>query len=178
MNLIASRYARALFEAASAADAVDAIAGDLSRLDQALEHAGLRALIMEPDTPRKRRAKVLHDLVTEAHQLTKNLIDALLARRRWEILGDLSTAFDALVRVARGTETGIVESPFPLDDEQMAALASTASRLSGKQVTLELVIAAELLGGVRLRVGNTLYDCSVATALEDLERQLMSVPIT
>lgn len=177
MNLIASRYARALFEVASAADAVDAVAGDLHRLDQALEKAGLRAQIMEPDTPVKRRAEYLHDLVDRAHQLTRNLIDVLLARRRWQILGDLSAAYDALVRLARGEEIGLVESPYALDDQQMAALASTASRLSGKKVTLELVIAPELLGGVRLRVGNTLYDSSVATALEELERQLMAVSI-
>jgi len=177
MSLIASRYARALFEAASAARAIDAVGEDLGRLEQALENVGLRAQIMEPVTPAELRARTMRELASGAHQLTRNLVEVLLARRRWEILGDLLPAFEALVRVSRGEEVGVVESPHPLDAEQLAALASTASGLSGKKVSLEQSIVPELLGGLRLRVGNTLYDSSVATALEDLERQLMAVPI-
>ena len=47
----------------------------------------------------------------------------------------------------------------------------------GKNVTLEVAVNPDLIGGVRLRLGNTLYDGSVATVLEELERALMEAPL-
>ncbi|MHC5063476.1 MAG: ATP synthase F1 subunit delta [Planctomycetota bacterium] len=177
MSLIANRYARALYESASGKEAVEKVQGDLAKLGEALQDEALRALILDPDIPASKRAELLRKLVAEAHVLTRSLIDVLIHRRRFEILDDIPAAYAALVREQRGEELGIVESAQALVEDQLARLEERASKLSGKKVTLEQVTNPELIGGVRLRVGNTLYDSSVASALEELERQLLEVPI-
>ena len=72
---------------------------------------------------------------------------------------------------------GILETPRPLSDAEVASLATLASSLSGLKVTLAVKDNPDLIGGVRLRVGNTLYDGSVQAALQQLEKQLLAVPI-
>jgi F0F1-type ATP synthase delta subunit len=59
----------------------------------------------------------------------------------------------------------------------MAALTGLAARLSGKKVTLTQVLAPELLGGVRLRLGNVLYDGSVLASLQQMQDRLLQASI-
>ena len=82
-----------------------------------------------------------------------------------------------MMRAARGEVEGEVETPKPLDQDQLADLEKAASQTFGKRVSLSMRINPDLIGGVRVRVGNTLYDGSIETALEELERRLMEAPV-
>ena len=81
------------------------------------------------------------------------------------------------MRTARGKVVGVVETAKLIDEAGIKVLEAHAAKLTGKNVTLEVEFNSDLIGGVRLRLGNTLYDGSVATILEDLERSLMEAPI-
>jgi len=177
MSLLAKRYARAIFEVASERGAADAVAADLARVASALDDAALRGVLRDPKTTRGDCQRVLTRLMGDAHELSKSLLGVLLRRRREAILPELRAAFDALARDARGEIEGLVESARQLGEEQQRALGESVSKRLGKKVLLRAAVTPELLGGVRLRVGNTLYDGSVATALEELERRLMDAPI-
>ena len=72
---------------------------------------------------------------------------------------------------------GVVETARELAADEVTALEAKTSAALGQKVSLEPRVADELIGGVRIRVGNTLYDGSVATALEDLERRLKEAPL-
>ncbi len=78
---------------------------------------------------------------------------------------------------ARGEILGVLESAKSVDELAVREMEGRATRLAGKKVTLEVKVDEELIGGVRIRIGNTLYDGSVATAIEDLHRRLMDAPI-
>ena len=177
MSLLANRYARALFDAAQSSDAIDAVAGDLTTVARALADPVIRAVVLEPDTPVATRRRALEKLAENFHQLTKNLVQMLLARRRQALLTCLQPAFRRLVMEAAGEVDGLLESAAPLSEDTLRAVTSTAAALSGKTVVLTVRENPDLIGGVRLRIGNTLYDSSVATAIEELERALMSAPI-
>lgn len=178
MSLIAHRYAKALFLAATEKDAVDAVDRDLITFGAALENEEIRGILLNPDTGEDTRSKALQKLAAGGHELTRSLIGVLLRRRRVEVLPELPDAFRALVRASRNEADGVIESARELAPEQIAELEKVAARLSGKTVTLTQRVMPELLGGVRLRVANTLYDGSVATALQELEQQLMAAPLS
>ena len=72
----------------------------------------------------------------------------------------------------RGEVEGVAESAHPLGDDELKALTELASRLSGKQVVLTAAHKPELIGGVRLVVGNVLYDGSLRAALDQLQDKL------
>ncbi len=177
MTILANRYGKALFEAATAQDAVDVIGSDLSALAGALANEELRAVVLEPDTPQTVRRAALDKCVASAHQLTKNLVSVLMERRRLPILPELNGVYRDLVMASRGEVEGVVETPYPLSDEHMRSLEELALRLAGKKVQLSQKTSPDLIGGVRLRVENTLYDSSVATALDDLRQQLLNAQV-
>ena len=177
MSLLALRYAKAVFQVAEQQDAADAVDTDLARLGSALRSPEVVAAVRSPDTTTDARAKVVAILLGDAHELSKNLIGVVLKRRRQEILPDLSREYKSLLRAARGKVVGVVETAKPIDEAGIKMLEARAATLTGKNVTLEVEVNPDLIGGVRLRLGNTLYDGSVATVLEDLERSLMEAPL-
>jgi F-type H+-transporting ATPase subunit delta len=136
-----------------------------------------RALITSPDITVAERQAVLDKLCAGRTELLRNLIGVLQERRRLEVLFDLYPAYRALVMAARGEVEGIVESAHPIDAGELAALTTLAGRLSGMKVRLSVAERADLLGGVRLRIGNVLYDGSLRAALEQLEQKLQQAAI-
>ena len=177
MTLLAKRYATALFEVAQQAGAVDAVAQDLRRLHAALADPEVRGVVLEPDTPASARSKAADALLQGAHELSQSFVHVVLERRRQEILPGIATVFDAMLREGRGEELAVVQTARPLGPDEQRQVAAAAQALTGKSVTLEVQEAPELLGGMRLRVGNTLFDGSVATALDELRQDLLAAPI-
>ncbi len=177
MSLLTQRYAKAIFEVAEKAGAVDAVADDLARLSSTLSDAAIAGPLLSPDTKAEVRHKALAAILGDANELSKSLVGVVLRRRREAILPDLSEAFAEMQREARGEVAGVVETARPLDDAGLAEVEARATVLAGKKVTLEVKVDEQLIGGVRIRIGNTLYDGSVATAIEDLHRCLMDAPI-
>lgn len=177
MTVLAHRYARALFEVAEVREAVDAVAADLKAIDGALADPELRAFVSRSDLSGRAVDALAGRLGDGRHDLVRNLLSALARRRRHGVLLDLCEAFDTLARAARGEVAGVAESARALGDEQRDALRDLAGRLAGRTVHLDFQEDPELIGGVRLRLGNTLYDGSVATQLESLEHRLLGARI-
>lgn len=177
MSVLGKRYAVALFQAASEKSAIDEVAADLGRAAEALSDGEVRAILFDPWTPRAQRKAALERIVGGGHELTRSLIAVLLRRRRESILPELHGAFGDLVRQARGEAVGVVETAKAISDDDLRAIEATASATFGAVVSLSVDVNPDLIGGIRVRVGNTLYDGSVATALEDLERRLVEVPV-
>jgi F-type H+-transporting ATPase subunit delta len=177
MTLLAKRYATALHRLAIDAGAVDAVSADVRFLNDQLASPQARALLTSPDVTESERATVLQKLGSGRHQLVQNLLGVLEHRHRLEVLFDLHPEFHALHLAQQGEVEGTVETPHPIDAAELEALTKMASRLSGKKVMLTVAIRPELLGGVRLRVGNVLYDGSMKAQLVQLQAQLMQASI-
>jgi F-type H+-transporting ATPase subunit delta len=178
MSRIADRYAKALHAAAEGAGAVEAVSADMAALAPVFAEGAVRSALTEPDVPRDVAAKVLAKLGEDRHQLVRNLFGVLVERHRIAIAVEIPEAFTRLARAARGELEGVVESSLELDasgKERATALARDLA--DGHEVHLRFVTQPELLGGIRLRLGNTLYDGSLKTQLEDLQDRLMSAPL-
>lgn len=177
MTLLAKRYATALHRLATETGALEPVARDVQAIDAVLASPVARALLTSPDVGVAERTAVLDKLCAGRHALVKNLVGVLLHRRRVEVLFDLQAAMHALLLAQRGEVEGVVETPRALGADDLQALAALASRLSGKKVTLTTVLRPELIGGVRLRVGNVLYDGSMLASLEQLQTRLLQASI-
>lgn len=176
MSLLARRYATALHLAAKAQGAADQVLDDLTAVHSTLA-APLLAMLQSPDLTADERQRVLGQLGTGRHQLVQNLLQLLQHRHRLEVLPELQPAYRELVMHERGQQDGVVETPLPLDQDELMRLSQLASRLSGKQVSLTMKLRPDLIGGVRLLVGNVLFDGSVKSALDQLEQQLLQARV-
>lgn len=178
MSRTADRYAKALFSAAESSGAIDEIAAEFEGLQQVFDDATIRDALTEPDVPRESVRKLLAKLGEGRHTLTRNLFGVLDERRRVSLLMELPSAFARLVRASRNELEGVVESSHDLGDEGRSHTEQLAKKLSGgKTVHLQHRTRSDLLGGIRLQIGNTLYDGSLKTQLEDLQDRLLSAPL-
>ncbi len=177
MTLLAKRYAAALHALATEQGVGEAVAADLATLHAAFAESQARAMLTSPDLSATERAALLQKLAAGRQVLVGNLIGVLQQRRRLDVLFDLSPAYRALVMAVRGEVDGVAETAHALDASDLDALQSLAGRLSGKKVKLTVVVRPELLGGVRLVVGNVLYDGSLRAALGQLEQKLLQTTV-
>ncbi|MCC6785698.1 MAG: ATP synthase F1 subunit delta [Planctomycetes bacterium] len=177
MSTLSRRWARALFEVAASQSAVDAVAADLAGIDGVLADPELREFIARPELQATARQVIQQRLGEGRHALVRNLLGVLAERRRLGLLLELRLAFDELVLSSRGEVRGLVETAHALGEAERERLAATAAKLSGRVVHLAVQVKPELIGGIRLRVGNTLWDGSVAQALDELRERLLEAPL-
>ena len=168
MTLLAKRYATALYMAAKGRGATDTVEQQLAGIHAGIADLSVKALLTSPDLAAAERERIVGKLVEGADELVRGLVAVLQQRRRLEVLFDIHPQFRAMVLTDRGEVEGVVETPRPLGDAEMQSITQLASKLSNLKVSLAQKVAPELLGGIRLRVGNILYDGSVQSSLEQL----------
>ncbi len=173
----ARRYAEAAFELGRREDSLDAWERDLATLRDTLREPQLRAVAQHPAIPYAAKERVLRSLLGErvgAEPL--NLILLMIRRGRPRAVDPMVDRFEELLRRDRGISRAEVRSALALDDEQRAWLGSRLEALTGSRVEMEEHVDASLIGGVAIRVGDTLYDASVRSRLERLRTRLTAVP--
>ncbi len=170
-NVVATRYATALFELARDKGLVDAVNADVESIAAQLQAGALRELFDQRSSPERKQALV-EVLVSKFNKLSANLVRLLSTRRRLDVLRGLPAAFRRCVLTERGQVEGVVESARPIAGGELAEIAVAVGSVLGKQVLLTSRVNPELIAGVRVFVDNRLIDQSAAGRLESLRRKL------
>ncbi len=170
-NVVATRYATALFELAREKGVLDAVNADVESIAAQVASGALRELLDQRSAPERKQALV-EALVSKQNKLTANLVRLLATRRRLEVLRGLPAAFRRCVLTERGQVEGVVECARPIAGGELAEIAVAVGSLLGKQVLLSSRVNPELIAGVRVFVDNRLIDQSAAGRLDSLRRKL------
>ena len=178
MSLLARRYATALFDVAESRGETERVLADLERLHQVFGSPEGRAFLSDPNRSRDKLADAVRRAVEDSSPVTGNAVGVILARRREQILPDLFAEVRALARRKAGEAVAIVETGQPLSADEQEELRAQLERLTGQHIVLQVRDVPDILGGVRVRVGNTLYDGSLLGELEALRQRLLQAPVT
>ena len=163
---IARPYAEALFKAGSAAAAAEqvsalaAVAGDA----QLRQYAG---------NPKVEAAQVF-DLMTAVVKTplspqVHNFLRAVLDNGRLDALREIAVQFHALVNAQSGISDATVYSAFPIDGAQLADVVATLEKRFARKLNASVVVQPELIGGIRVVVGDEVLDTSVKARLEQMK---------
>ena len=106
--------------------------------------------------------------------LTANFLGVLAQNRRLPALGAVIGAFQSELRRRRGEVEAKVETAFALNPAQTNALQEQLSKAMGTNVTLNVEVNRDLLGGLVVTVGSRMIDDSVRRKLEKLQRTMNS----
>ena len=174
---VAKRYAGALFAVANRNGILDAVASDLELIHKRMTDVPyLRAILMEPLVSDTRKNSVADeafgDRVTAA---SLNFLKLLIRKRREELFEECAREFRVLLAIHANTADAEVSSAVPLTVDQTDRLTEKLQALTGKTIRLTSSLDPALLGGVVVRIGDTVMDGSVRGKLERLERQLSGV---
>ena len=102
----------------------------------------------------------------------RNFLSLLLDRNRLDQIDDLLTAYQAALDQAAGIVPVSVSSTGPLDEAVRRRLRKVMANLLKRKVRLAYETDPELIGGIRIQVGSTVYDGTIRTRLEEIGRQL------
>ena len=172
---VARVYANALYEAAVEEGRVEEVRRDLGEFARALEASPeLRHLLVAEEISDVRKTQVLMELTEGGDELLRNLLRLMVDKNRESELASVHRAFVDLVEEAEGLVHVEVVSAVPLPASLQEALRTKIEKSLEKTVELTLTVDKEILGGLRLRIGDRIADASVRHRLERLRAVLIT----
>lgn len=176
-NIVAVRYASAFLDMAAEQGVVQQVEKDMAELAVMLkDSADLQALIANPLIGRAQQSAAIEALAQQAqfNGLTLRFLGVLAQNRRLAALSSLLKAFDNELRRRRGEIQARVQTAYPLSPAQSKTLQEQLTQAMGAQVTLDVSVNKDLLGGMSVTVGSRMIDDSVRSKLERLQRAMTS----
>jgi F-type H+-transporting ATPase subunit delta len=172
---VAHRYAGALFAAAQQLQALDAVRADLESLHALWQQVPSLPRTMEsPLVPAERKRELIDEtLGAGLHTLTRTFLYLLIDKRRADTLSGVRDDFAKLADEASGIlrATATVASPLAESDRQ--ALIAALGERTGKSVVLDVEVDPAVLGGVTVRMQDTVLDGSLRGGFERLREQML-----
>ncbi len=174
--LVAKRYAQALHDAALAVGQLDAVDSDVELIRSSLESSRELVLLFEsPVVSRERKARVVNVLFKDRlSSTTLGFLDLLVQKRRENIFPQMMLAYRRLRDEQLGVVGVTLRSPEPVDDDEKSRIARALESWTGGKINIQAEHDAGLIGGLLVRIGDTVYDGSVRNKLEHLREQFAS----
>jgi F-type H+-transporting ATPase subunit delta len=101
-----------------------------------------------------------------------NFLRTVIDNGRLSALPEIATQFQALVDARTGVSQATIESAFPIDAGQVAEVKAAMERRFGRKLETNVVVVPELIGGVRVIVGDEVLDTSIRARLEQMKAAL------
>jgi F-type H+-transporting ATPase subunit delta len=173
---VVSRYARALFEAAQSQGTVEQVGSDLEGIASIFkESPDLLRVLRAPVIPAERKAQLVRTAFgPRVSDLTLRFLEMVVQKRREEVLPEVPAEFQHLAYAMLNVLPVEVTTAVPLTPEERTALAASLGRRTGKRIRLVEKIEPELMGGMVLRLGDTIIDGSVQGQLQRLRQRLLA----
>ena len=165
---IARPYAEALFKAAAGQGA--GLVDQLNALGAVAGNAQLRQFADSPKALSSQVFEVLSGAAnTPLDSKVTNLLGAVIDNGRLAALPQIAAQFKALVNAQSGSSDATVYSAFEIDEGALAEVMVALQRRFGRKLNARVVIDAELIGGIRVAVGDEVLDTSVKARLEQMK---------
>ena len=163
-------YARGIYLVARAEGAVDRVEDELYRFARAYEsNPDLGRRLGDQHIDVATRLGIIDDLLGgKAHPQTIAALMYIVHSERARQLPSIADAVVSLAATSRRSSVAEVRSAIPLDDEQVRRLAASLEQSSGRSVEVKVVVDPEVVGGLVVRMGDTVIDGTVARRLAEM----------
>jgi len=170
---IARPYAEALYKACGSELA--ATAGWLDELAAIAANEQLQQFAADP----KVSAQQAFDLITSVAksalpEKARNFLRTVIDNGRLAALPDMAAQFRALMNAQSGSSDAVVYSAFPMDAAAVAELAVTLEKRFARKLNVRVELDPEIIGGVRVVVGDEVLDASVTARMEQMKVALIA----
>lgn len=176
---VAKNYAETLFELAGRNEALTEYGEAIETVAKLLDEDAKFRLFM--DTPRiddVDKKDVIRRVFGEG--LPKHVVNFVLVtidKRRQRLLRSISQQYHALLDAHMGREHIQVAVARPVDDATRQVITERLSAVLGKEAIPHIRVQPEIIGGLVVRTGNTIYDGSVRRRLEGMRRRLLQAQL-
>lgn len=177
LSTIARPYAEALFAAAAAdqssAGALDQWLEIVAEMAAVAGNAEVRRVVGDPKLGADRVYDLLRGLIkSPLPAAAENFLRLVVDNGRVAVLPEVARQFRAMKNAAEGRADCLIESALPLSDAQVQDLLWGLSRKFGLKLIPEVKVDPELIGGVRVSVGDHVLDDTIKTRLAQMHAAL------
>jgi F-type H+-transporting ATPase subunit delta len=175
LKSVSLQYANALADIAVEQGAAEPAVKQLADFGRVYaESAELRTFLASPAVSSEAQHGVLEKIAARigASKIIRNFLFVIADNRRTQVLPEIITAFQQVVRQRQGVAKAEVCSAVELNAAQKAELAKTLEGLTGQRIEMRYLLDLALLGGVVVRIGDTIYDGSLRSRLKEMRARL------
>ena len=173
MEEIATVYARSLFEVATERDRLDDVRGQIGQFADALQdNHDLQVYFFSPYFSTEEKKEGLGNLLDGADEAVSNFLELLVEKHRMPAIFRIRREFDALWEEENRLLPVQVTSAIELDESTVRQIGDAIGEQTGRQIELTSAVDPGILGGIVLRVGNSILDASIRNRLERLRQQV------
>jgi F-type H+-transporting ATPase subunit delta len=171
---LADRYAKAVLHLAQEADLVEAAGNELAQLATVcLGERQARTFWRSAKVPAEDKQNTLQDVLEamSAHAVIRNTANFLLERGRFFLLPEIAACYRSRALELTAVLEATVTSAAALSEQDLAQVERGLAESFGKTIRLRAEVSPDLLGGIQVRVGNTVIDGSVRGRLSAMGRK-------
>jgi F-type H+-transporting ATPase subunit delta len=174
-SIVAKRYALALFQIANEKQLLDQMELELRTVREVtLNNADFKALLNSPKISKENKKQMIKTIFAGISEDVQNTIIILMERSRGQEIPGVATHFIELANEAKGTADAIVYSARPLSETEANSISTTfAASIGKKSLQMNNIVDETLIGGVKVQIGNRIYDGTLRNKLSRLERKLL-----
>lgn len=173
MEELAQVYARSLFQVAREHGKLDVLREQLAQFADALDaNRELAVFFFSPYFSTKEKQEGLRRLLDGADPVLLNFLGLLIENHRMPVIFRISHEYERLWDEENKTLPVEITSAIALDEQTTASLGRTIGERAGRKVTLAAHVDPDIIGGIIVRVGNSILDASIRNRLEQLRRQV------
>ena len=173
MEEIAEVYARSLFEVAKDEDKLDVVREQLGEIADALsENRDLQVFFFSPYFSTEEKKDALGNLLDGEDEAVANFLELLVEKHRMPAIFRIRRELDSLWEDENKLLPVTITSAVELDGSTVEGIGKAIGEQTGRKVELTTEVDPDVLGGLVLRVGNSILDASIRNRLEQLRRSV------
>ena len=173
MEEIAEVYARSLYEVASEHGTIDELRDELGRFADELDsNRDLAVFFFSPYFSTQEKKDGLARAIEGADESFMNFLELLVEKHRMPAIFRIRRELDSLWADANQLLPVTITSAVELDSSTVEGIGRAIGEQTGRRVDLTTNVDPDVLGGIVLRVGNSILDASIRNRLDQLRRQV------
>jgi F-type H+-transporting ATPase subunit delta len=170
---IARPYAEAVFRLAGDAGRFAEWSSMLAELAAVTQDARIEAVIGDPRVPHGKLAGLILSILSgRLSGEAENFVRVLAENHRLAVLPEIRAQYDALRNAREGVLEADIYTAFELAPDQLAELVARLEKKTGRKVKARTHVDRELIGGVKMMIGDKVIDGSARAQLAALEAAL------
>ncbi|KAB8126703.1 F0F1 ATP synthase subunit delta [Gracilibacillus oryzae] len=174
---VAKRYAEALFQIGVEKQTLDFLETELATVKEVFQtNERFLTFLQHPKVDASKKKQLLNEAFAGFSKDVLHTLSLLVDRHKETIVPQVVDHFVALANDASGTKRATVYSARPLTEQEQEEIQTTfTKKLNVKALNITNQVDPNVIGGVKIRIGNTVYDGTVKGKLDRLERKIKAV---
>jgi F-type H+-transporting ATPase subunit delta len=170
---VASRYAKSLLEIAIEQKNIDSVLGDMMFLLEINNQSkDLELLIQSPIVKADKKIEIFEKIFEQFEEVSKSFVRLITKNGRENLLPEIATSFDALVKEHKGIVPVTLISAKKLDDQTKKSILDKVSSSVEGTIEVNEILDESLIGGFVVRMGDTQIDASISSQFNNLKQRL------